>query len=212
MNTIAIADTHVPTRFPKRFRSARMHINFDSGPGKMTPDEFWDFCADNRKLRAELTKEGDVIIMPPTGFETSSRNAEITSQLRTWAKADGSGIATDSNAGFVLPNGATYAPDAGWTSVTRLAEFTEEQRQRFLPECPDFLIELMSPSDSLNELQAKMEEYIENGLRLGWLIDPYGKKVHIYRPAREPEILGNPSRVSGEDVLPGFELDLMGIW
>lgn len=212
MNTIAIADTHVPTRFPKRFRLARMRIDFDSGPGKMTPDEFWDFCADNRKLRAELTNEGDVIIMPPTGFETSSRNAEITSQLRKWAKTDGSGVATDSNAGFVLPNGATYAPDTAWTSKTRLAGFTDEQRQRFLPECPDFLIELMSPSDSLIELQAKMEEYIENGLRLGWLIDPYRRTVHIYRPDREPEILADPKSVSGENVLPGFELDLTEIW
>jgi len=212
MNTIAITDSFLPTRFPEGFRSARLQVEFENGSKKMTPDEFWQFCADNRKMRAELTKEGEVIIMPPTGFETSERNSEIAFQLGTWARRDKSGIATDSNAGFVLPNGAVYAPDAAWTLRSRVDEFSGEERQKFLPSCPDFVLELLSPSDTLRELTAKMNEYMENGARLGWLIDPKTKQVHVYRHGREPEILQKPERVSGEDVLVGFELDLTEIW
>jgi len=212
MNTVAIADTFVPTRFPARTRSVRLHLDLEEGPSRMTPDEFWDFCAENRKLRAELTEVGDVIIMPPTGFETSVRNSDINMQLKRWAKADGSGRATDSNAGFVLPNGAIYAPDGAWTSNEKLSRFSKEELKRFLPSAPDFAIELRSESDSMAELRAKMEEYVSNGVRLGWLIDPTSRTVQIYRPGGEPELLKNPSRVSGEDVLPGFELDLTEIW
>ena len=163
-------------------------------------------------MRAELTKEGDLILMPPTGFETSDTNMQILVQLGNWAAKDKTGVATESNAGYILPNGATYAPDAAWTRKSRLDKFTAEERKHFLPLCPDFVIELLSFSDRLNELQAKMYEYLENGLRIGWLIDPYRKKVHIYRPNREPEILENPTRVSGEDVLFEFELELKEIW
>ena len=212
MNTIAIADTHLPTRFPKRFRSALMHFDFESGPERMTHDEFWDFCTDNRKLRAELTKEGDVIIMPPTGYDSGDINSEINFQLRGWAKGSNTGSVTDSNAGYVLPNGAVSAPDAAWTLRSRLDEFSEKEKQKFLPLCPDFVIELRSPSDRINKLKEKIEEWLENGARLGWLIDPQTKQVHVYRPNREPEILQKPERVSGEDVLVGFELDLKEIW
>ena len=212
MNTIAITDTFFPTRFPEGFRSARLQVEFENGSKKMTPDGFWHFCADNRKLRAELTKEGDVIIMPPTGFETSERNSEIARQLATWAMQLKTGIVTDSNAGFILPNGAVYAPDAAWTLRSRVDEFSDEDRQKFLPLCPDFVLELRSPSDTLSELTAKMNEYMENGARLGWLIDPYRKHVHVYRPDRKPEVFNNPKSVSGEDVLVGFELDLTEIW
>jgi len=212
MNTIAIADDFFPTRFPKRTKSVRLHIEFENEPNKMTPDEFWDFCQENRKLRAELTKDGDVIIMPPTGFETGGRNSEINFQLRLWAKKDKSGRVTDSNGGFVLPNGATYAPDAAWTDKRRIAKFSAEELRKFLPLCPDFVIELRSASDSLKDLREKMEEYIENDVRLGWLIDPKAKKVHVYRPNAKAKILDNPKTVSGEDVLIGFELDLTEIW
>lgn len=212
VDTIAIADTYFPTRFPKRFKSARMHLNFDRGPDKMTVAEFWQFCADNDKLRAELTKEGDVIIMPPTGFETGDKNLDILVQLGTWAKQDTTGIATDSNAGFVLANGAVKAADAAWTLKERVEKFTREEREKFLPLCPDFIIELRSRSDTLKELLAKMEEWIENGARLAWMIDPKTKKVHIYRPDHNPEVLDNPKRVSGEHVLPGFELDFTEFW
>lgn len=212
MNTIAIADTFLPTRFPKRTKFVRLRIEFENEPDKMTSEEFWDFCQENRKLRAELTRDGDVIIMPPTGFETSDRNSEINFQLKLWAKGDRSGKVTDSNGGFILENGAVYAPDSSWTDKKRLEKFSAEELKKFLPLCPDFVLELRSASDNLKELQAKMEEYIENGARLGWLIDPKAKKVHVYRPNNKAEILGDPKIVSGEDVLVGFELDLMEIW
>ena len=212
MNMTSIADTFVPTRFPRRTKSVRLHIEFENEPDKMTPEEFWEFCQENRKIRAELTKDGDVIIMPPTGFETSDRNAEITTQLRIWAKKERTGKVTDSNGGFILPNGATYAPDASWTSNERLENFSAEEKKKFLPLCPDFVIELRSSSDNLKELKAKMEEYIENGARLGWLINPNEKEVYLYRANGEIEILQKPDKVSGEDVLQGFELDLTEIW
>lgn len=212
MNTISIADTYLPTRFPPRMKYARMHLEFESGSEKMTPDEFWDFCAENRKIRAELTKDGEVIIMPPTGFETSDRNSEINFQLKKWSKTDKSGTATESNAGYILPNGATYAPDAAWTSNDRLDKFTAEEKKKFLRICPDFVLELRSSSDSLRDLKSKMEEYMENGARLGWLIDPREQKVHIYKPGQKAKMVDNPKTVSGEDILVGFELDLTEIW
>ncbi len=210
--SIALTDSFAPTFIPKRTKLVRLHFEFEDEPNKMTPDEFWEFCSKNRKLRAELTKEGEVIIMPPTGFETSDRNAEIITQLRVWAKKDRNGKVTDSNGGFILPNGATYAPDASWTDKKRLKQFSAVELQKFLPLCPDFVIELRSASDSLKDLREKMEEYIENGARLGWLIDPKNKRVYVYRPNSEVEILKNPTTTSGEDVLKDFELDLTEIW
>lgn len=212
MNTTAITDTFVPTRFPGRTKSVRLHIEFENEPDKMTAEEFWEFCQENRKLRAELTKDGDVITLPPTGFKTSDRNAEITTQLRVWAKKDKNGKTTGSNGGFILKNGAVYAPDASWTDKKRLEKFSAEELKKFLPLCPDFVIELRSESDNLTDLQNKMAEYVENGARLGWLIDPKNKRVSIYRTSGEVKILDNSKTVSGEDVLVGFELDLTEIW
>lgn len=211
MNTI-LAEDYLPKVIPERTKSVRLHFEFENEPNKMTPDEFWEFCRQNRKLRAELTKEGEVIIIPPTGFETSDRNAEIIFQLKLRAKKDKTGKVTESNAGFTLPNGATRSPDASWTKNERLEKFTAEEKKKFLPLCPDFVVELRSESDSLKDLWEKMEEYIENGARLGWLINSKDKEVHIYRPNREVEILRNPKMVSGEDLLKGFELDLSEIW
>lgn len=193
-------------------KSVRLHFEFEDERRKMTSDEFWDFCAQNRKLRAELTKDGDVIIMPPTGFQTSDRNVEIVMQLAIWAKADKSGKVTDSNGGFILENGAVYAPDTSWTDKKRLERFSAEELKKFLPLCPDFVIELRSESDNLKDLQSKMEEYIENGASLGWLIDPKNKQVSVYRANGEIEILESPKTVSGENILIGFELDLTEIW
>lgn len=210
--SIAVADTVIPVPFTADTRSVRLHFDFEDAQRKMTPDEFWEFCAKNRKLRAELTKDGDVIIMPPTGYESSEENVEVMLQLGNWAKKDGTGKVTESNGAYILPNGATKAPDVAWIKKERLARFTAEERKKFLPIAPDFIIELRSESDSLTEQQDKMEEWIENGVRLAWLIDTKTKQVHLYRPGREPEILQNPIRVLGEDVLPGFELDLAEIW
>lgn len=209
---VVFADNLIPTYVPEATRSVRLHFEFEDERRKMTPDEFWEFCAKNRKLRAELTKVGDVIIMPPTGFETSDRNGEIVFQLKLWSKKDKSGKVTESNGGFILPNGAVFAPDASWTSNQRLKKFTAEQKKKFLPLSPDFVIELRSESENLSELKNKMEEYIENGVRLGWLIDPKNKRVSVYQRDKKVEILENPKTVSGENVLKGFELDLTEIW
>ena len=212
MNTIAWAEKFIPTFVPENTKSLRIHFEFEDDRRKMTPDEFWEFCAQNRKLRAELTKDGDVIIMPPTGFGTSDKNFEILLQLGNWAKADKTGKVTESNGAYIMKNGAVYAPDAAWTRKTRLEKFSAEELKKFLPLCPDFVIELRSESDTLKDLQAKMAEYIENGARLGWLIDPKEKRVHVYRPHSDAEILDNPQSVSGEDVLADFVLDLAEIW
>ncbi len=212
MNTTAIADTFLQTRFPKRAKSVRLHIEFEDEPNKMTTEEFWDFCQENRKLRAELTKEGDLIIMPPTGWETSDRNAELTTQLRIWAKKDKRGATADSNGGFILPNGAIRSPDASWVLKSRLESLSKKVLKKFLPLCPDFVVEMTSPSDNLSDTQEKMLEYIENGARLGWLIHAKTKQVFIYRPNETVEILENPRTVSGEPLLTGFELDLTEIW
>jgi Uma2 family endonuclease len=210
---VNMAELLMPKVFPKRTKSVRFHIELEDDAPRMTIDEFWEFCQANPEFRSELTKDGELNVMPPTGFETSNINAEIIFQLRLWAKQNKTGKATESNAGFILPNGATYAPDAAWTSNERLAKFTAKEREKFLPLCPDFVIELRSSSDNLKELQAKMEEYVENGARLGWLINPKEKEVYIYRFGQEEaEVLQNPKIVSGENVLVDFELDLTEIW
>ncbi len=209
---IATADTVIPVPFMSDTRSVRLHFDFENEKRRMSPDEFWEFCAKNRKLRAELTKDGDVIIMPPTGYESSEENVELVLQLGIWAKKDGTGKVTESNGAYILPNGATKAPDAAWIKKERLEQFSAEERKKFLPIAPDFVVELRSESDSLIDQQAKMEEWIENGVRLAWLIDTKTKRVHIYRLNSDVEVLDDPSKVSAEDILPGFELDVTEIW
>ena len=179
---------------------------------EMDDARFFAFCRQNPELRIEQTREGDWIIMPPTGFETGSRNNEVSRQLGNWARQDGTGIAVDSSTGFVLPNGAKRSPDASWVLKARLAALTPEQKQRFLPLCPDFAAELRSPSDSLADTQDKMGEYVENGLRLGWLLDAAERRVHVYRPDQDAEVLDAPEAVSGDPILPGFILDLRLVW
>ena len=178
----------------------------------MTDDQFFEFCQINRELRIERTAKGELIIMPPTGWETGQRNSELNAVLRNWAKQDGSGIISDSSTGFILPNGATRSPDAAWVKRSRLAALTPEQRKKFLPLCPDFVVELRSASDSVRDLQDKMQEYIDNGAQLGWLIDPENQRVYIYRPQHPVECLENPSTLSGDPVLPGLVLELKEIW
>lgn len=179
---------------------------------ELTDDQFFELCQLNRDLRLERTAQGDIVLMPPTGFETGNRNSEITRQLVNWARSDRTGVACDSSTGFKLPNGADRSPDGAWISHARLAPLTPEEKQKFLPLCPDFVIELRSPSDRLEDVQAKMEEYIENGARLGWLIDPHVKCVHVYRSGLMAQVLQGVQEVSGDGELPGFVLDLRDIW
>lgn len=179
---------------------------------ELTDDQLLELSSLNSDLQLERTAGGDLEVMTPTGWETSNRNSIIAHQLTEWALRDGTGFATDSSGGFSLPNGAVRAPDAAWVRRERLTNLTAEQKQKFLPLYPDFVIELRSPTDSLDTLEAKMREYAENGSRLGWLVDPQERKVHVYRPGASVEILNNPQSVSGDPILPDFILDLRRIW
>ena len=179
---------------------------------KSTEDTFYELCRQNPDLRLERTAKGEVIVMPPTGGETGNRNHEINRQLGNWRKADGGGAAFDSSTGFKLPNGANRSPDASWITKTKLAQLTLEQKKVFLPLCPDFAIELRSPSDELDTIKAKMDEYIANGLRLGWLIDPEEKAVYVYRPNVPVQKVENANEISADPELPGFTLDLTEVW
>lgn len=179
---------------------------------KSTEDLFYELCRQNPDLRLERTSNGEVIIMPPTGGETGSRNDEITRQLSNWRKENGTGRSFDPSTGFKLPNGADRSPDASWVEKARLAQLILEEKKKFLPLCPDFAVELRSPSDDLDAIKAKMDEYIACGLRLGWLIDPETRTVHVYRPHVTVEELKDITGISADPELPGFVLDLREIW
>ncbi len=178
----------------------------------ITEDQFFALCQLNRDLRLERNAEGDIIVMPPTGGETGNRNAEITGQVVSWTKQDGTGAVFDSSTGFKLPNGADRSPDAAWVRRSRLAQLSREEKEKFLPLCPDFVIELLSPSDDLEQIQAKMDEYIDNGSRLGWLLDPKSRRVYVYRPGARVVVIESAEEISGEPELPGFVLNLREIW
>ncbi|WP_026100840.1 Uma2 family endonuclease [Synechococcus sp. PCC 7336] len=178
----------------------------------MTRDEFYAFCQANRDLRIERTATGEVIIMPPAFSDTGNRNFNLALQLGIWAEQDGTGLGFDSSAGFTLPNGATRSPDASWIEAERWNALTEAEQASFAPISPDFIIELRSASDTLQGLQDKMQEYMDNGVLLGWLIDRKNRQVYVYRPNREPQVLENPVRVSGDPELPGFSLQMAKVW
>lgn len=179
----------------------------------VTPKQFAALAAANRELRLERTTNGHLIVNPPTGSESGKRNAKITTQLGVWSEANEQlGEYFDSSTGFELPNGANRSPDASWVRKERWEALTPEQRKGFAPLCPDFVVELRSENDSLKNLREKMEEYIENGARLGWLIDPQNKRVEIYRVGQAVEVLEDPRTLSGETILPGFILTLKSIW
>jgi Uma2 family endonuclease len=185
-------------------------LNLDSV--ELTDEQFFQLCVNNRELQFERNAQGDLTIMSPTGGETSYSNAGLTAQLWVWNESSQRGKVFDSSGGFKLPNGANRSPDVAWIPIERWNALTPQQRQRFLPLCPDFVIELRSPSDSLAALRRKMEEYRDNGTRLGWLIDRASQTVEIYRPQQEVEVLNSPTTLSGEGVLPGFALNLQTIW
>jgi Uma2 family endonuclease len=175
-------------------------------------EQFFDFCQANKELRIERTAQGDCEIMALTGGETSWQNSRLIAQLYNWAEQEGSGVVFDSSGGFLLPNGAIRSPDVSWVKKTRLAALTSEQKQCFLPLCPDFVIELRSPSDSLKTLQNKMQEYIDNGASLGWLIDPQVKRVFIFQPQKAIFNADSPEFLLADDVLIGFKLELQKLW
>jgi Uma2 family endonuclease len=179
---------------------------------ELTDDQLFELCQINQELWIERTAEGDLVIMPPEGWETGSRSANLVTLLTQWAWQDSTGVISGSSGGFILPNGAMRAPDAAWVLRSRLAALTPEQKQKFLPLCPDFVVEIRSPSDRLSTVQAKMQEYLDNGARLGWLFDPPNRVVYVYRPNQPVEHLENPTTISGEPVLPGFILNLQKIW
>lgn len=178
---------------------------------QLTEDQFYRLCRDNPELRMELGSKGELIVMSPTGAKTGWRNSKLNQRLANWADGDGRGVAFDSNAGFTLPNGAKRSPDAAWVRLEAWEALTDEEQEKFAPICPDFVAELRSPQDSLPSLEAKMREYMDNGARLGWLIDPMEERVLVYRSSGPPERLEKPERLSGEDVLVGLSLDLRDI-
>ena len=197
----AVVDMCLPYRLVLDFRAI-----------EMTGDQFVRFCADNRDLRFELTAEKELIVMPPANPDTGWRNGLLTARLVIWSQQDGSGLSFDSSTGFTFPNGAVRSPDSSWVSRERWEALSRDEKRRFSQLVPDFVLEIRSPSDRLPGLQAKMAEYIDNGVRLGWLIDCDARTVEVYRPGQEVERLDQPDAVSGGPVLPGFELNLVEIW
>jgi Uma2 family endonuclease len=179
---------------------------------ELTDEQFYELCQANSDLRLERTATGEIIIMPLAGGETGHRNIKLSFQLEAWSSQNDLGIAFDSSTGFKLPNGAERSPDASWVKRDRWNSLNTEQKRNFPPSCPDFVIELRSETDSIKTLQLKMQEYIDNGAKLGWLIDPKTQKVEIYRFGKQVEIIQNPGTLSGEDVLPGFVLNLSSIF
>jgi Uma2 family endonuclease len=179
---------------------------------QMTDDEFFEFCQINSELRIERNKSGELLIMPPTGSETGNRSGSVFGELYIWAGQDGTGICFDSSTGFKLSMG-DKSPDASWIKLERWNALSPEQKQKFAPICPDFVVELRSASDNLKPLQEKMQEYMrEPGVQLGWLIDRKNRRVYIYRPGLPEGCLENPATVSGDPVWPGFVLNMSKIW
>ncbi|MDQ3063211.1 MAG: Uma2 family endonuclease [Acidobacteriota bacterium] len=179
---------------------------------KINDDEFENFCRHNPDVEIELTKEGELVIMPPTGGETGIRNFSLIFEFGKWLEKHPNGVAFDSSTVFKLPSGAKRSPDLAWAKNEKWNALSAEEKKKFPPLCPDFVVELRSPSDSLMNLQNKMKEYIENGASLGWLIDPVEKEVYVYRPDAEIEVLDNPEQVSGEPLLKGFALNVKKLW
>jgi Uma2 family endonuclease len=178
----------------------------------LTDEQFLRLCSDNSDLRIELTAQKVLVIMSPAGSKTGWRNARLTQRLANWTEQDDTGLAFDSSAGFILPNGAKRAPDAAWVRRERWEALSEEEQEVFAPLCPDFVVELRSPSDTLAMTQEKMREYIDNGAQLGWLIDPRTHRVYVYRPGEAPVCLEQPTILSAQPVLPGFIFNVQEIW
>jgi Uma2 family endonuclease len=194
-----VTESHVPLKLNVRRTS-------------LTGEQFARLCQENPELRIELTAHQELVIMAPTGSETGRRNSRLTQRLANWAETDGTGVVFDSSTLFALPNGARRSPDASWVRRERWNALTKDQREGFAPLCPDFVVELRSPTDSLADLHDKMREYLANGARLGWLIDPLDRRVYVYRLNQPVESLDNPATLSGDPTLPGFVLRVQELW
>ena len=190
--------------------SERMSLNFRNA--RLSDEQFEELCRNNQDLKFEMSARGELIIVPPTSPESGWRNSELNFAVVEWSKTDGTGIVFDSSTLFTLPNSAKRSPDVSWMTKEKWEAISPSERQKFSRVVPDFVIELLSPTDDLDETRTKMDEYVENGIKLGWLIDPAERKVYIYRANGSGEILENPTELSGEDVLPGFRLDVTKIW
>jgi Uma2 family endonuclease len=177
----------------------------------LSSEDFQQLCFANPELKLELTAKGELVIVSPTGGESGIRNTEILYQLQSWNKQNKQGVVFDSSTMFQFPSGAFRSPDAAWISLTRWNTLSQSEKETFPPIVPDFIIELRSQSDRVKELQNKMQEYIDNGVKLGWLINPQDKQVEIYQINKPKEVLQNPSNLNGEEVLPSFILDLAEI-
>lgn len=186
-------------------------VNFNSVVD-LSEEQFFQLCISNPDTKFERNANGEIIIMPPTGGETGKRNTDLIVQLSLWNRQTKLGEVFDSSTGYTLPNGANRSPDVSWIKQERWDSLTPEQKQKFIPLAPDFALELMSPSDYLSDVKTKMKEYLDNGVRLGWLINPKAKQVEIYRLGQDVELLDSPQSISGEDVLPGLVLDLTNIF
>lgn len=178
----------------------------------MSDDQFYQLCRANPDIQFERNPQGEIIIMSPTGGETGNRNVEISAEFVFWNRRTKLGKVFDSSTGFKLPQGGDRSPDVAWVRQAKWDSLTPEQKEKFPPLAPDFVLELLSPSDSLATTQAKMQEYIASGVQLAWLIDRKNRRVEIYRPGQLPQILESPTTLSGEDILPGFSLDLEIVW
>jgi Uma2 family endonuclease len=179
---------------------------------ELTDDQFYQLCRANPDIKFERNAKGELIIMPPTGGETGNCNAELVIDLGIWNRQTKLGVCFDSSTCFKLPKGGDRSPDVAWIEQARWDTLTPEQKEKFPPICPDFVVELMSPSDTLKNTQDKMKEYRDNGVRLGWLINRQNRTVEIYRQGQDVEVLQSPVTLSGEDVLPGFVLNLQQVW
>ena len=192
-------------------RDTAFRVSLDMHSLHLTDEQFYLLCRDNRELRLELSAEGDLIIMPPAYSDTGWKEARIVRRLDVWSEKDGTGRCYDPSAGFTLPNGAKRAPDASWISNKRWESLKPEDREKMARICPDFVVELRSATDRVPDVKKKMAEYIQNGARLGWLLDPVDKRVYIYRQHDVVECIENPDDLTGEDVLPGFRFNFQEI-
>lgn len=201
---------HVHVDLPERVLPAKLILDRER---PMTDDEYYEFCMANPNTRFERTAEGEIIIVPPAGWESSYQSGEAFSQLAVWAKQNRRGKASDSSSEFILPTGVALSPDAAWVSNRRSIKLSKDQRRKFPPICPEFIIEVMSPSDRLKNAKKKMEQWMSGGAELGWLIQPDRETVYIYRTGKmEPEKKTGITKLAGEGPVAGFELDLRLIW